>query len=191
MNKMKHITLWLIGAAFALTSHLQAADYVDIDIHVSINAIKDVSVDTTYYDFGALNVSASSNSVTAIVVTNDSTGLTQTYTIIGDTATSDASGTDWILETSSDTIGNNTYAMAAQFTDAGRPGNTEAEWVQDYMRVDQYITCTTNVFGDGSTNDEGANVDPAGNRNLYFRIHTPASTDDGGAHTATIRLSVL
>ncbi len=194
MNKMKHLSLWLLGATFALvglSQQVRAADYVDIDIHVSINATKEVTVDTSYYNFGAININSSSNSVSALVIHNNSTGLTQTYTIIGGTATSDASGTDWNLVTSSDSIGSNTYAMAAVFTDAGRPGNTEALWVQDYMRVDQYITCTVNVFGDGSTNDEGVDVAPGDDRNLYFRIHTPVATDDGGAHTATIRLSVL
>jgi hypothetical protein len=192
-SRIKLAVLSAVVVIAGLASRTQAADFVDMDIHVSINAAKDVTVDTTFYYFGAVDINASSNSVTPIQVTNNSSALIQTYTIKGGTATSDTAGTDWNLVAASNTVGSNTYALAAQFTGTGsqRPDNVEATWDSDYMRVDEYITCTTTVFGDGTAGDEGANVAPSADRYLYFRINTPTSTTDGGAHTATIRLSVL
>jgi hypothetical protein len=194
MKTAKRLTQWFLGAAIifaGFAGQIKAADYVDVDIHVSINAIKDVSASATYYYFGAIDINTSTNSVGSITITNASTGITETYTIKGGTATSDTAGTNWNLVASSDTVGSETYAMAVLFTGAGRPNNNEATWGQDYLRVDQFITCTTNVFGDGTPGDQGASVAPGAARTMYFRLHTPTDTVDGGPHTATIRLSVL
>jgi len=194
MNRLNKLTRWFVGAAIifaGFSSQLKAADYVDIDIHVSINATKEVLASATYYYFGAININSSTNGVNSITITNNSTGITETYTVKGGTATSDTLGTNWNLVPSSTSVGSETYAMAVQFTGAGRPNNTEDDWMQDYLQMDAYITCTTDVFGDGTPGDEGASVGPGADRYMYFRLNTPQSTVDGGPHTATIRLSVL
>jgi hypothetical protein len=189
----RNLVLRILGAAVILASFigpLKAADNVDIDIHVSIYATKEVTASDTFYYFGAIPIDTSSNSATAIVITNNSTALIETYTIQGGDAISDTAGTDWTLAASTDSTGPNTYALAAQFSSA-RPDNQEASWMSDHLNRLTPVTCTTTVLGDGSAGDEGASVDPSDTRDLYFRILTPTSTADGGAHTATINLSVL
>jgi len=196
MNRHRQLTNWLVGAAFCIAGFagpIKAAS-VDIDIHVSINASKDITAPTSYYYFGAININQSSNSVSALQIHNNSSGITETYTIKGGTATSDDAGTDWNLVASSTAIsGTETYALAVQFSDnANRVANDDEDlWQSDYLRIDQYITCTSTVFGDGNAARSGANVPPGADRYMYIRIHTPAATIDGGAHTASIRLSVL
>jgi len=195
MNTAKKLTLWLLGAAFVFAGFIGqsfATNPKDIDIHVSINANKDITAPTSYYYFGAINIGSSSNSVSALTIHNNSAGLTETYSILGGTATSDAAGTDWTLEPSSTTVGTNSYALAVQFSDVGtRPDNLENTWQQDYLRIDQYVICTADALGDGTAGRSGAGVGPGQDRYMYIRIHTPLSTPDGGSHTATIRLCVF
>ena len=193
MKTVKHMSLWLIGALCALmsyTTQLKAADHVELDIRVSIAATKEVTVDTTFYYFGAIAINTSSNSATPIEVSNASSGLIETYTIKGGDAISDTVGQDWTLTGSTATTGSAIYALAAQFK-SSRPDNAEENWLQDDLNRTTAVTCTTAILGDGTAGDEGAGVNPSDVRYLYFRLKTPTNTSDGGAHTAQLTLSVL
>jgi len=191
MRRIKPILLGLIGLGIFgfLPGSSFGSQSATVDISVSIQASKDLSVDTTYYNFGALDVNVTSNTATPLVVKNESTGLVETYTIKGSTALSDSAGTDWVLAPSTSSTGLNTFALAAQFSDS-HPNNAESSWLQDDLNKDSAVMCTTDVLGDGSTGDEGANVNPGDTRKLWFRIKTPTTVTDGGPHTVKVVLSV-
>ena len=192
MNTMKKISLWTLGAVFALASlsaDVQAATSDTIDINVSISGTKSVLVSgTTYYDFGALAVNTSSNSASAIVVQNNSTVFIETYTITGANAISDAAGTDWTLN-SAGTQGGDQYGLGAQFGTA-RPDNVDGTWTDDYLDTAP-ITCNATILGNGTEAEGGSNVATSATRNLWFRMKTPTTVTDGGGHTTTVTVSVL
>src|SRR2546423_881224 len=79
---MKPITrlMWLIAVAviaLAGAQKVQAASGtpMNLAIHVSINASKNLSVDTTSYSFGQLVIASSNVATSSITVTNNSGGL--------------------------------------------------------------------------------------------------------------------
>lgn len=189
-NQHKKFSLasWLMAAALIIgvgtLSH--AAQSQDLEIHVSINATKSLSAGTTYYHFGALSPNVSSVSASALVITNNSSSLVETYTLLAGNAISDTAGTDWTLAAST---GTNQYSLAAQFSTA-RPADNDSAWdATDYMTAIAQA-CTTNRFGNGTAAQSGASVDPSATRNLWFRLHTPDVMADPGAHTATVTLAV-
>ena len=190
--KSTKIGLWLAGAAFAVLAFISsshAATSQVLEIHVSINATKSLSAGTTFYNFGALSLNTSSNSATALVITNDSGAFVETYTLQGANATSDTSGTNWTLAAATNT---NTYALGAQFSGA-RPANTDAAWdATDYLTAGAQA-CSTTQFGDGSAGDEGTGVSPVAgsrDRNLWFRIHTPDVSTGTEGRTAQVTIAV-
>jgi hypothetical protein len=193
MKKIKNIGIKILGAMLLVASFsglTKAANPTYLDIHVSINAVKDISVNTTFYYFGAQPINTSTNSATPIVVTNASSALIETYTIMGGDAISDTAGTDWTLANSTNSTAANTYALAAVFS-GSRPNNTEDSWQTDDLNRLSAVTCTSTVLGNGVGGESGAGVSPATTRNLYFRLRTPTSVLDAGGHTATLTLSVL
>ena len=186
---LKQIKRLLLGIGFLLSSGIfpaYAAETEEVDVHVSILATKSLSINATTYDYGALNVAASSVTAIPIIVTNNSTALIETYTLSATNAISDTGGVDWTLASST---GTNQFAMGAQFSD-NRPADTNAAWDQDDLSLTTDV-CTNDIFGNGSSTESGLDVMPAGTRNLWFRIRTPSSVTDGDQHTVTVTLSVF
>ena len=191
---MKRITtklsLWLVGAVCAVaafTAESQAATSAAIDIRVSISATKSLSVGTTVYNYGALNVNVSSVS-SSILVTNDSGALTESYSLQGANAASTGGGTTWTLAASTST---DQYALAAQFS-TSQPADTDAAFSSDDTTT-SVINCTTTVFGNGTAGESGASVSPSAgsrDRNLWFRIRTPNIVSDTTQRLATLTLAV-
>ena len=179
---------WLLSAALLFAaSGAFAATSDNIDIHVSIAGNKSVLVSgATSYDFGALAVNSSSVSASAITVQNDSTVFIETYTITGANALSDAGGTDWTLAATPDS---DQYALAAQFSTA-RPSDADGSWTADDL-TGSASTCSQTAHGNGTEAEAGSNVSPSENRSLWFRLKTPTSVTDSGAHTVTVTVSVL
>ncbi len=179
--------LWLGLAALALVAFAmpaKAATSQAIDIKVSITATKSLAVNTTYYDYGALAVSVSSVS-SNIDVTNDSVGLVESYSLQGQNAASTGGGTPWTLAASPN---NDTYALAAQFSDA-QPNNVDGSWGSDDLTT-SVINCTATVLGNGTAGESGASVASSAVRKLWFRLKTPTSVSDTTQHNATLTLAV-
>jgi len=188
---MKKVTLWCLSAALAVVafhSSAKASNPQSLDIHVSINVSKNLSVNTTFYSFGAIPTSSAVVSGSSITVTNNSGSLIETYTLKAGNAISDTAGTDWVLQVASNTVGQDTYAIAGQFTNSG-PNNAESSWISDYMSGSA-VAATSQVFGDNSGVGNGLSVAPSATRGLWFRINTPTTTADPGGHTASVTLAV-
>ena len=193
MKIIRKINLWLLAAAFAiagLSTQAQAGLTENIDIKVSINATKSVSAGTTVYTFGALAVNTASNSVTALVITNDSGAFTETFEMLAGNALEDGAGTDdWTLNTATST---DNYVRDAQFSTA-RPGDAlDATWAADNL-TNSAQTGAATAFGNGTAGESGLNVSPAAasrDRNLWFRIITPDIITSAAGHTATVTISI-
>ena len=190
--KFKHkLSLWAVGAFVALavfSSDANALTPQPLDIKVRVNVTKDLSVSATYYHFGTLSAAVSSNSATAIAVTNASGGLVQTYTIQGADAASEGVGTTWTLAGSPST---DTYTLQGQFAST-RPDNVDGTWASDAMTTSA-VACSDTQFGNGVIEESGSSVSPlavAKDRNLWFRIKTPTVVSDLTSHKATITLAV-
>ncbi len=188
MKRIQRLTLGLIGAALGMVvmaSPAHAVNPQNLDITVSINATKSLSVNATFYDFGAQSVNVSTLSTTAIVVTNDSGALIETYTLQGADALSTGGGTTWTLNSST---GTDQYALAAQFSTL-QPGNADASWASDDLTTSP-ITCTQTVLGNGTLAQAGTAVVPTATRNLWFRMKTPGIVSDTTQRKATLVLAV-
>ena len=194
---MKRITstkAWYLGALLLIAgfvSKSNAASTATINISVSISATKSVSVNTTFYVFGALNLSTTSVATSSITVTNNSGGFIETYTLQGANATADVGGeSNWTLNATS--TGTNQYRLGAMFSSA-RPNDTDAAWDStDYLTTSAQ-TCSTTAFGDGSAGDEGATVLPTAagkDRSLWFRMITPDVSSGVGSRTAPVVIAI-
>ena len=190
MKLVNKIKLGAIAAAFFgmfMAGEAQAALSDNMDIHVSINGNKSVLVvGTTSYDYGALDVNTSSVSASSFTIRNDSTVFIETYTLTGANAISDSGGTDWTLNSSAAA---DQYALAAQFSD-NAPADLDGSWASDDLTTGAQ-TCSTTAFGNGTEAEAGSNVAVSADRGLWFRIKTPTSVTDSGAHTVTVTVSVL
>jgi hypothetical protein len=191
-NMMKKLSLWMAAALIAVIAYTvpaKATTPQGIDIHVSISATKDLTVNSTFYDFGAQNVNTAVITTSSITVTNASGGLVSTYTIQGANASSVGGGTSWTLDTSTGTLDH--YKLAAQFSDA-KPSNVDASWSSDDLTT-SVIGCTKDVLGNGTLGESGASVSPLAGSNkraLWLRLVTPLSVSDTTQRDATITLAV-
>ncbi len=176
----------VLGLTNVATSN--AATSAAIDIKVSINATKSLSIGSTVYNYGALSVNTSSVS-SSILVTNDSGALVETYTLQGANAASTGGGTTWNIAASTGVI--DEYVLAGQFSTA-QPANSDAAWGSDAMTTSA-VACTSTVFGNGVGGEAGSSVSPVGGsntRNLWFRIITPLYVSDVTQRNATLTLAV-
>jgi len=188
MKRLKKLSLGLIGAAFGMFAMATPALAVNpqfLDITVSINATKSLSVNTTTYGFGAMAVNISSVSLTPITVTNDSGALIETYTLQGANAIS-VGGANWTLAASP---GSDIYALAAQFSTAA-PNDVDGSWTSDDLTTSAIVATTGGVLGNGNAAQAGASVNPAATRDLWFRIKTPTVVSDATQRKATLTLAV-
>ena len=187
--KTQHKKLWLgLGALALVALAVPAHAGNTVNITVSINATKSVTVTQTAYDFGALAVNVSSVAASAITVTNDSGGLIETYRVQGSNAAPTTTGATWNLAAAP---GSDEYALQAMFTTA-RPADNDTAWAANDNLTTSAQTCSVNQFGDeANAGQSGASVNPAATRNLWFRIKTPTIVSDTNEKQATVTLSVL
>jgi hypothetical protein len=179
-TKMK----WMLAAMLLIAGvavKSQAADTLPLDIRVQVTVSKALTIGTTSYDYGTLNVNVSSVS-SSVLVTNTATGLVETYTIDGDNA---SGGNPWTLAASP---GSDIYALAAQFSTA-QPNDADGDWTNDDLTTSPIIA-TDSVLGNGTAAQSGAAVAPAATRNLWFRLKTPTAVSDTVKKLITLTVAV-
>ena len=107
----------------------------------------------------------------------------------GANALSQTGGTNWDIVASTGALDD--YVLAAQFSTA-RPDNDEANWAIDDLDLTAQ-TCSATQFGNGNAGESGDAVSPTVgqyDRNLWFRIITPALVSDTTQRQATITVGV-
>jgi hypothetical protein len=194
MNTVKKkLSLMTLGMAMFGLSFVSQAHAVNpglIDIKVSISATKSLALGSTTYNYGALGVGVSSVS-SSILVTNDSGGYLESYSLQGADADIQGGGDTWSLAAST-SASTDDYALAAQFGTA-QPTNVDASWTSDSLTT-SVVNCTTDqTFGNNSAGQTCFQVSPvsgSNTRNLWFRIKTPGVINNTAQHLAVVTLGV-
>ena len=188
------LSLTLVGMAmFGLTFVGHAQAFLNpgfIDIKVSISATKSLAIGTTNYNYGALGVGVSSVS-SSILVTNDSGGYIESYSLQGADADINGGGDVWALAAST-SAATDDYALAAQFSTA-QPSDADGSWGSDNLTTGTQNCTTHDTFGNTTAGQSCFQVSPvtgSKTRNLWFRIKTPGVISNIGQHLAVITLGV-
>jgi hypothetical protein len=172
-------------------TNASAANPGTIDIKVSIAATKSLSIGTTNFNYGTLGIGVSSVSATAIVVTNDSGGYIESYTLQGANADIVGGGDVWNLAASTSSASDD-YALAAQFSTA-RPNDVDGDWNADSLTTSAQNCMDHDTFGNTTVGQSCFEVSPLSgshNRNLWFRIKTPGAVLNLSQHQTTVTLGV-
>ena len=153
-----------------------AGQSADISIMVTPVVTVSLSASVTSYNFGALSVGTSSNTVTAIMLTNDGTvGVTVEKTVWDD------DGWD-ITKSSSEMDGFDLWAMTKS-TDSARPG------LADFTSTHRFTETALQLFND-LTNCAGTveDLDPDEKASLWLRLDMPKKVSTSQQQTIHIRL---
>jgi hypothetical protein len=184
------MTLGMAMFGLSFVSQAHAVNPGLIDIKVSISATKSLALGSTTYNYGALGVGVSSVS-SSILVTNDSGGYLESYSLQGADADIQGGGDTWALAAST-SASTDDYALAAQFGTA-QPTNVDASWTSDSLTT-SVVNCTTDqTFGNNSAGQTCFQVSPvsgSNTRNLWFRIKTPGVINNTAQHLAVVTLGV-
>jgi hypothetical protein len=190
-KKLSLAALGMAMLAFFGVTKAHAVNPGYIDIKVSISATKSLSIGTTNYNYGTLGIGVSSVSASAIVVTNDSGGYIEDYSLQGANADIVGGGDVWNLAAST-SAANDDYALAAQFGTA-RPNDVDADWANDALTTGAQNCTDDDTFGNTTAGQSCFQVSPltgSRNRNLWFRIKTPGAVNNLSQHLAVVTLGV-
>lgn len=152
--------------AFAATSDT-------VSVTVTISATVSVSVTEGSYDFESMSVGATAISGSSLTVTNDGSGIDETYSL------SCSNTASW---TAGSSAGADVFVLSAQFN-SDAPGSFDA--VNDVLTTSPVAASGTQFAGD----ETGASVAYNATRNLWLEIQTPTSTAAGGEQTITLTVS--
>ena len=174
----KRISLLAIAALVALAllvpaSQALAAPSDTISVTVTISATVSVAVTEGSYDFGSLSVGATAISASSLTVTNDGSGIDETYSL----SCSDTAG--WAAGGSA---GADAFVLSAQFNSTA-PGSFDA--ANDVLTTSPVAASGTQFAGD----ETGAGVAYNAARNLWLEIQTPTSTAAAGQQTITLTVT--
>lgn len=137
-----------------------------------------ISVNPSTYDFGALPVNISSNSVSAISVTNGGN-------VHEDFSLQASSSTDWALGVSTPTS-TNTFAIMTAFNSTRVSTSTFV--TSDILTSTSTVSSATQFAVPGG-DQAGNNVLVNASESLWFRLDTPTETSAAGVETITITIT--
>jgi hypothetical protein len=172
-KKRRLLTLAAAAGLCALSfGKAWAANPVDATITVTPIATVNLSLAPTYYVFGSMNVNTSSNSATAIVLTNNgSVNVSVDKTMVDDAA--------WVIDT---TTGTTDHFVLACATAAARASATS---FPNGTRFSTTLSTYNPLTGTDGTSTQ--NIAPAGSVNLWFRLDMPSAVSSQAQQTFTVR----
>jgi len=162
--------------------------YISNAATVTVTDVISISLSTDTYNFGSLAVEASTVSLSAITVTNNS-NINELYSIKVDSVTlANGSSSLWVAADTDTGTGYNQFVLYAVFhgTDVAL-GNFDAN---DYV-VDTSSACSNTKFSDddgGVYKQTGTNVPKGDNRKLWFRLDMPKTVTTSAEEKITIRI---
>jgi len=196
MQTTKKISLWFIGAAFAVVlfhTPSNAASSATVTVQVSISGSKSIAiaVNVSTYSFGALGINTSSVAA-PITVTNDSVAFQESYALQGANAVSTGGGTSWTLTSSTGAL--DAYALQVQFSSA-TPANVDSAWGNPATNLTTGVqNCTSgSTFGNGTVGESCFQVFPISGyntRNMFLRMHTPVQVSDNTQRQTSVVLTI-
>jgi hypothetical protein len=178
---MKKLMLMMLALLLAGGSALYAANPGDLTLTVSVGGSLSVAVPRATYNFGALGSNEASVAAESTAVINDSTGLTERYSL----KASDALGaTPWDLVTAGSEAGD-AYSLCAQFN-SSRPADFSAV---AFEMENGAVPCDDTEFK--GADQSGYNITAGTEELLWFRINTPTSVTETGVHTIYVTITAV
>ena len=176
MSKKVSLLTFVAILALALlvpASKAFAASSDTVSVTVTISATISVTITEGPIDFGPLSVGATAISSGALIVTNDGSGIAETYSLsCSNTAAWDAAAT-----ASADH-----FVLSAQFN-SDQPTSFDA--VNDVLSNTPVAATATKFAG----NETGVSVAHNAERDLWLEIQTPTTTAATAQQTITLTVS--
>jgi hypothetical protein len=167
----------------------RAANPGSLTVKVTVNIGLSVALGSTVYDFGTINAGQTVASTAAVVVTNDSGGRTEDYTINASTFMA-TGGANWNI---SGTLigGANQFGMCAAL-------NTVALSTTAFVASDCLSSNTASGNGAATWmsatqfagNQNGKSVPSAANENLWLYFAAPTSLTGGGNVAQSVTVTI-
>ena len=193
MNRIAQKLIWslaigILALGSAFVSRSSASPTASINIRVTVQPNLSVAVDSDTYNFGLLPANSSSISTRPILVTNDSLGRTEDYTLSAANAAGSQS-TNWVLGS---TNGADAFSLQTLSTGDARPSDAEfAGVVSTLATVTRQWNAASNHFAISGSTFTGNNVVASGSntRKLWFRILTPTTSTDDTEKTSVVTVT--
>jgi hypothetical protein len=165
-----------------------------LTILVTVNASLSINLSgPTTYNFGTIAPAAVVASTAAIVVTNDSSGLVEDYTITSSTFIA-TGGTNWNISGTL-TAAQDVFALGAAISPSAMTVSSfTTSMALPVTQTGSATYMNTSQFGTGGlsgANTNGDHVASAATRNLwiYFAAPTGITSGDGAQQSATVTLT--
>jgi hypothetical protein len=174
MNGSRTVHFLDVKDALAIGNLIKACDSVDSGNNVNwlFPGSLSILLNSNTYDFGAVPIGGSSQTVTAIIVTNNGCAA-ETYTLRATTATP---GTQWLVGADTNTApGHNTFLVRAAFHGVQpSTGPSNQFGGEDVVNLSEQSSTGQKYTIDGS--QTGAAVPAENTRNLWFFLQMPLTT---------------
>jgi len=160
----------VIAAALVASGTAMGAATANVDVWAQMTGNLSLSASGTLFDFATVAPNTQYVNPTAVVVTNDSTGFVEDYTI------AIANSTDWTVAGGN---GPDAVVIGAKF-------NTTTPVVGEFHAADN-LTGTATLAGSALFEafvgtQTGQDVAPGATRNLWCYMQTPTSDSSSGAN---------
>jgi len=182
---MKKIIKILFGFCILFSQRFIFAAPVTEEIETRVVPVVTTSLISapTYYNFGNLEVATSSNSATALELTNDGTvGVKVEKTIWDDDG--------WDITKSTDEIDGFNLWSIAKSTELARPNISDFETSKTHNFSKDGVG---SAYYNNLTDDTGAQIDldPDEKANLWLRIDLPAKVTTGSQQRIKVKLKAI
>jgi len=182
---MKRLIGLLLGIVLVvgLAGMASAATSDSITLKVSCVVTLSVDIDQDEYNFGDVAARIATISTNTITVSNDSDGRLEDYTINCSTYTA-----DWNLKTSDpldadeDVFSLQALFWDGQATDANFSGKAFLDASTDEQNMDL-------TFGDTAYTGDDVPATTAGDRKIWFRLHTPGITSTEAEQSLSVTIT--
>lgn len=177
---MKKCLALIVGILFLLTfftfiSRSNATDSASVTITVTILSSVSISINQSTLDLGPVGVNTTTVSTSGIVVTNDGSGINETYSL----NLTNPSG--WAA--SQTAPGSETYVLNAAFASA----SSAISWSEaNHALSTTAAICTDVKFAGDQT---GISVPYNATRPLWFQFKSPTSTAVTSAQSITVTIT--
>ena len=183
---MKRLTGLLLGIVLVVGMAGMASADTQGTVTLKVSCVIPLSILITQneYNFGQVSARMSTISTDTITVSNNSQGRTEDYTINCDTAT-----TNWNIKTSDpldadeDMFSLQALFMSTQAGEGDFSGKT-------FLNEDEVDSQNMDI-GFGTTDYTGDSVPAvaAGNRNIWFRLHTPGTITSESEQSISVTIT--
>ena len=170
---MMVLGLMVLGSGVVMA--VSSTDTVHVNLLVTPVVNVDLNIDTTYYNFGNVDVADSTASISALTLSNNGdTGIRVDKAVWLDD--------EWFL--SDDTTETNGFDLWAM-TNTSTPGTG------DYSGTQQFNDTLESFNSLTDSSDVSIYMNPNTSRDLWFRLDMPADVANGNQQTITVRLKAI